>query len=41
VYVIDYVVTEGESSALTAWTRANVPIECLGIADEIFASGFD
>jgi hypothetical protein len=41
VYVVDYVVTEGESSALTAWTRANVPIECLGIADEIFASGFD
>jgi PKD repeat protein len=41
MYVVDYVVTEGESSALTAWTRANVPLECLGIVDAIFASGFD
>ena len=41
VYVVDYVVTEGESSALTAWTRANVPYQCFGIVDEIFASGFD
>jgi len=41
IYVTDYVVTEGESSALTAWTRANVPNECLGIPDGIFASGFE
>ena len=41
IYVTDYVVTEGESSALTAWTRADVPIECFGLTDEIFASGFD
>ena len=41
IYVVDYVVTEGEQTALTAWTRANVPIECLGLTDEIFTSGFE
>ena len=41
-YAVDYVVTEGGSGAArTAWTRDDVPLECLGITDEIFASGFE
>jgi PKD repeat protein len=43
IYVVDYVVTDGGQGegALTAWHRDNVPLACLGIIDEIFASGFD
>jgi PKD repeat protein len=41
IYVVDYVVTENGDGAVTAWTRGDVPLECLGLTDEIFASGFD